>query len=134
VAFANVWQSGNTQELSPDLMRYTSDAPSGTMEYLFVKLIFWGKDRGYQYMNLGMAPLSGIDDRPLAPLWNKAVGIVYRHGQHFYSFEGLRNYKERFTPEWTPRYLASPGGLELPRIITDLTRLISFTRSRGDQS
>ena len=53
------------------------------------------------------------------------MDLVYRHGNHFYSFEGLRQYKQKFGPVWEPKYLASPGGITLPRILVDLTRLIS---------
>ncbi len=125
VAFANIWCAADRQEVSPDLMRYTSNAPACVMEYLFIELMRWGQREGYSWFNLGMAPLSGIEDRPLAPLWNKAAGLVYRHGQHFYRFEGLRKYKEKFDPEWTAKYLASYGGLALPRILGDVTALIA---------
>ncbi len=81
-----------------------------------------------------MAPLSGIDNRPLSPLWSKAVTIAYKHGDQFYSFEGLRQYKEKFDPVWQPKYLASPGGYVLPRILADLTRLIGRTRSVASNS
>jgi lysylphosphatidylglycerol synthetase-like protein (DUF2156 family) len=37
----------------------------------------------------------------------------------------LRQYKEKFDPEWEPKYLASPGGLALPRILTNIASLIS---------
>ena len=40
-------------------------------------------------------------------------------------FQGLREYKEKFGPEWEPRYLASPGSLLLPRILTDIAALIA---------
>ena len=56
------------------------------------------------------------------------MGFAYRHGDHFYSFEGLRQYKQKFDPVWQPKYLASPGGLALPRILTDLARLIGRKR------
>jgi phosphatidylglycerol lysyltransferase len=49
---------------------------------------------------------------------------VFRHGESFYSFRGLREYKDRFDPVWEPRYLASPGGLALPLILTDVASLI----------
>ncbi|HEY8183629.1 MAG TPA: phosphatidylglycerol lysyltransferase domain-containing protein, partial [Thermoanaerobaculia bacterium] len=48
-----------------------------------------------------------------------------RFGEHFYNFQGLRQYKEKFDPIWEPMYLASPGGLALPRILTNLATLIS---------
>lgn len=84
-----------------------------------------GKAAGYRWFNLGMAPLSGIEDRPLAPLWNRAAALVFRHGEHFYGFRGLREYKEKFDPQWAPKYLASPGGLALPRILADVATLIN---------
>ena len=36
-----------------------------------------------------------------------------------------RQYEEKFDPEWEPIYLASPGGLALPRILTNLAALIA---------
>lgn len=125
VAFANVWRGGDGQELSVDLMRHLPDAPRGSMEFLFVQLMLWGREQGFEWFNLGMAPLSGVDDHPLAPLWNRIAGFAFRHGENFYNFQGLRQYKEKFDPEWSPRYLASPGGLALPRILANLATLIS---------
>ncbi len=134
IAFANVLQTVSKAELSIDLMRYQSHGLNGVMDYLFTELLLWGKAEGYEWFNFGMAPLSGIDNRPLSPLWNKAVTIAYKHGDQFYSFEGLRQYKEKFDPVWQPKYLASPGGYVLPRILADLTRLIGRTRGVASNS
>jgi phosphatidylglycerol lysyltransferase len=72
-----------------------------------------------------MAPLSGLEERAGAPLWHRFGHLVYQHGEHFYNFRGLRQYKEKFRPVWTPRYLASPGGLALPAVLVDVTALIA---------
>jgi phosphatidylglycerol lysyltransferase len=125
VAFANVWLGADRTEISVDLMRYTSVAPPGVMEFLLIELMLWGKDNGYQRFNLGMAPLSGIENRSLAPLWNRVGALLFSRGEPFYNFQGLRQYKEKFDPIWEPRYLASPGGLVLPRILTNVASLIS---------
>jgi phosphatidylglycerol lysyltransferase len=125
VAFATLWLGADKEELSPDLMRYLPEAPLNVMEYLSLQLMLWGKREGYRWFNLGMAPLAGPDDRALAPLWSRLGAVVFRHGEHFYNFQGLRQYKENFHPEWEPRYLASPGSLALPRILIDLAALIS---------
>jgi len=125
VAFANVWTSGANAELSIDLMRYRPDAPDGVMEYLFIELMLRGVEQGFEWFNLGMAPLSGMEAHALAPLWTRVNALVFRHGEHFYNFQGLRQYKEKFDPVWSPRYLAAPGGLALPRVLTDLGALIS---------
>jgi len=125
IAFANLWLGAEKDELSIDLMRHRPDAPSGVMDFLFAELMAWGKAEGYAWFNLGMAPLSGLEDRALAPLWNRVGAIVFRHGEHFYNFQGLRAYKEKFHPTWTPRYLASPGGITLPRVLVNVAALIS---------
>jgi phosphatidylglycerol lysyltransferase len=130
VAFANIWTSGDGQELSVDLMRYDDHAPKGVMDYLLIELMLWGRQQGHVWFNLGMAPLSGLVDREFSPMWNRVGAFVYRHGEHFYNFEGLRDYKEKFHPEWRPRYLATPGRSALPRVIMDLTTLIAGSSRR----
>ncbi len=125
VAFANIWRGKEKEELSVDLMRYLPDAPHGIMDYLFINLMLFGKEDGYRRFNLGMAPFSGFEHRALAPLWNRLGAFIYRHGEHFYNFQGLRRYKEKFDPEWDPRYIAAPGGLRLPRILTNIATLVS---------
>ena len=84
VAFANLWAGAGKEELSIDLMRYLPGGPEGIMDYLFVELMLWGRQEGYRRFNLGMAPLSGLENRALAPLWSKAGALVFRHGAHFY--------------------------------------------------
>ena len=126
VAFANLWMGADKQDLSFDLMRFGPQAPRGVMDFLFIGLILWGKEQGYQSMDLGMAPLSGLDNRSFAPLWNRVGAVVFQHGEHFYNFEGLREYKQKFNPLWEPRYLACPGGfLALPQILVKIAALIS---------
>lgn len=105
-------------------MRFDGQAQSGIMEYLFINLILWGKEQGYQFFDLGMAPLSGLENRPFAPLWNRIGAVVFNQGEYFYNFEGLRDYKQKFNPIWEPRYLAGPGGLSLPRILLNIAVLI----------
>ncbi|GMU68133.1 MAG: hypothetical protein AMXMBFR37_04660 [Steroidobacteraceae bacterium] len=125
VAFANLWPTATREELSIDLMRFGRDAPAGTMDYLFVELMLWAREQGYRWFNLGMAPLSGLEARSLAPLWHRMGDFLYRHGEAFYNFEGLRRYKEKFAPVWEPRYLATPGGLQLARALYDVSTLIA---------
>jgi phosphatidylglycerol lysyltransferase len=125
IAFANVLRGAGNEELSLDLMRYQAASPASVMEYLFIQLMLWGKQQGYRWFNLGMAPLAGIDAQRLGPLWNRFAALAYRHGENFYNFQGLRQYKEKFDPIWTAKYLASPGGLALPVILTNVATLIS---------
>jgi len=126
IAFANLWLGGDHGEIAPDLMRYDPEpSPASVMEYLFTHLMLHGKEQGYRWFSLGMAPLSGLPEHRLAPLWHRLGSLLYKHGEHFYNFQGLRQYKAKFDPEWEPRYLASPGGFTLPRILTQVSALLS---------
>jgi phosphatidylglycerol lysyltransferase len=124
VAFANLWRGG-TAELSVDLMRYNDAAPKGVMDYMLIECMLWGKAQGFEWFNLGMAPLSGLEEHALAPAWHKIGRMVTRYGEMFYSFEGLRKYKEKFAPVWRPRYLAAPDGIAMAGALLDVTALIS---------
>jgi phosphatidylglycerol lysyltransferase len=125
VAFANLWPGAQNVELSLDLMRFTHDAPRDVMESLFVHLMVWAKENAYRWFSLGMAPLSGFETTPIAPLWARLGSFLYEHGEAFYNFQGLRAFKEKFDPVWEPRYLAYPGGLRLPRVLADASALIA---------
>jgi len=124
-AFANVWPGPRHEELSLDLMRYDDDAPTGIMEALFVHMLLWGKREGYRWFSLGMAPMSGFEQSPVAPVSTRLGIFLYEHGESVYKFQGLRAYKEKFNPVWTSHYLAYPGGLRLPRILADVSALVA---------
>lgn len=125
VAFASVWPGPGATELSVDLMRYRPDAPRNVMEALLLHLMLWGRDGGYRRFNLGMAPLSGLEVSAIAPVWTRIGNWLFQRGEALYNFQGLRTYKEKFHPTWEPRYLAYPGGLNLPRITADVSALIA---------
>ncbi len=109
MAFANLWPTQNRTTLSLDLMRYDPASPPSTMEYLFLRLIEYARDNGYRHFSLGLAPLAGLDAKPLSSVWHKLAAVIYQLGGDIYNFEGLRAYKEKFRPDWQPRYFAIHG-------------------------
>jgi phosphatidylglycerol lysyltransferase len=125
MGFANILESTLKEELSIDLMRHIELENASIMDFMFIELMLWGKKQGFRWFNLGMAPLAGLGERALSPLWSKLGAFVFRHGENFYNFQGLYHYKNKFKPVWEPRYLASPGGLALPVVAANLSTLIS---------
>ena len=135
VAFATVWRGAPGTELAVDLLRYSREAPPNVADFLFVELILWGKAQGYRELNLGMAPLPEAADREPAPSWNRLGALVFRHGEHFASFQRLRRYKEKFGATWRLRYLAAPANPPLPRVIAAVAGLITgSTRRRAGKA
>lgn len=129
VAFANLWQSGGQEEIAVDLMRYEPGVSKILMDALFVRVMLHGKANGYRWFNLGAAPLAGLATRPLAPLWNRVGSLIFRHGEKFYPFEGLRGFKEKFQPVWQPQYLVCRGGAStLAQVLVDVAALVAGGR------
>ena len=125
VAFANLWRTPDDRTLSIDLMRYGAGAPKNAMDILFIHLMLWAKAEGFAHFELGMAPLSGLEDRPLAPALTRIGALVYAEGGGLYGFEGLRAFKEKFGPRWEPTYIAAPGSWILGRSLADAALLSS---------
>ena len=125
VAFGTLWTTVAGGEVEVDLMRHTADAPPGIMRYLLTEAMLWARGAGYTRFNLGMVPLSGIRTGTVAPLWNQMAGAMRIGGERYYNFQGLREFKAWFYPEWEPNYLVSPGGPKRARIVANIAALIA---------
>ena len=125
VAFANLLETYSHDLASLDLMRAHPDAPKLTMEFLMVGLIQHYKNHGYARFSLGMVPLSGLQPRRGAPLTQRLGSMVFRRGEQLYNFQGLRRFKDKFQPDWEPRYMAVPAGLDPLVALADTAALIA---------
>lgn len=131
IAFANlmpVYDENFT--ISVDLMRYKQQSPSGTMDYIFLSLFEWAKERGYMRFNLGMAPLSNVGLSRFSFLTEKIASQIYLHGQFLYHFKGLRYFKEKYANIWEPKYMAYRKKSSLPITMLHVTLLIGRKRPR----
>ena len=125
VAFATLWTTAARTAFSMDLMRYSNEAPKNIMDYLFVELIAWGQAQGYEAFEFGMAPLAGLDDRPLAPIMSRVGNLLFERGEEIYNFQGVRRYKDKYDPLWQPRYIAAPHKWAIPLLMADVGLLSS---------
>jgi phosphatidylglycerol lysyltransferase len=125
IAFASLMPSyDKNQSISMDLMRFKKEVPNNTMTFLILNLLIKFKEDGYKIFNLGMSPLSNVGETQKAHLAEKTANIFMRHGSRFYSFEGLRKYKNKFNPKWEARYLAYEDITALPSSLIEATLLI----------
>ena len=126
VAFASLTPSYlGRRELGLDLMRHLPDAPYGTMDFLFTRIIEWARDEGYTWFNLGMAPLSGVGSTRYARPDERLARLAYDYGNRLYNYKGLRGFKEKFHPVWQSRYIAYPLYRPLPTLLVDLAALVA---------
>jgi phosphatidylglycerol lysyltransferase len=106
-------------------MRYADDAPKDVMDFLFVELIDWGRRAGFQAFEFGMAPLSGLDDRPLAPIMSRVGRLLFERGEDIYNFQGVRRFKDKYDPLWSPKYIAAARKWAIPILLADVGLLSS---------
>ncbi|MEK2608537.1 bifunctional lysylphosphatidylglycerol flippase/synthetase MprF [Pseudomonas shirazensis] len=125
VAFANLLETHSLELASLDLMRAHPEAPKLTMEFMMIGLILHYKNHGYGRFSLGMVPLSGLQPRRGAPLTQRLGSLVFQRGEQLYNFQGLRRFKDKFQPDWEPRYMAVPAGLDPLVALADTAALIA---------
>ena len=130
-AFANIIPEYQASEVSIDLMRHRRQAKKGQMDFLFVSLIEWAKGQGYATFNLGLSGLAGIGENPTDPALERALHYVYQHVNQFYNFKGLHEFKAKFDPAWSPRYLVYPSVASLPAVTIAMMRADAGTDILG---
>ena len=131
-AFANVVPEYQHNELTLDLMRHATAAEKSTMDFLFLSLFQAAKERGYTSLNLGLSALAGIGTDEDDPRIEKALRLLYEYPNSFYNFQGLHQYKDKFHPTWSPRYLVYRSVIDLPSVVLALTHATSGQHALRD--
>ncbi|MEP7215685.1 MAG: phosphatidylglycerol lysyltransferase domain-containing protein [Anaerolineaceae bacterium] len=126
-AFANLIPSFRSTSGNFDLMRRRPDSADGVMDLLFVNLITLFRERGYDGMNLGFAPLANIEGSGLVP---RALRLISERGGRAFNFAGLRAFKDKWHPVWEPRYLVFRSELQLPALALAVARAGEIRRNR----
>ncbi|TAM93310.1 MAG: lysylphosphatidylglycerol synthetase family protein [Chitinophagaceae bacterium] len=103
VAFLDLIPDYKKGEARYDLIRKLADEYSGCLDMLMVELIFYCKEKNYQTLNMGMAPMSGIDIPK--DIRERTIKFAYENIGRFKHYKGLRFFKEKFDPVWENKYM-----------------------------
>lgn len=122
VAFLNIIPDYAPGEATYDLIRKTKDAPNGIMDFILVELFKYLKSKGFNTVNLGFAPMSGLDDPHTFP--EKSMKFAYEKIRSFSHYKGLREYKQKFDPEWHNKYLIYQHDYDLLQVPAVLSNII----------
>ncbi|KRN78880.1 Lysyl-tRNA synthetase (class II) [Ligilactobacillus acidipiscis] len=131
VAFASLMPQGNCKITSIDLMRFSDQAPSGIMDYLFISLFAEMSKQGYEQFNLGMAPLAGVGSSRFSFIEERISHLIYEYGYKLYGFQGLRNYKEKYVSAWKPKYIAYRKKRSMIFTIMQVVNLINLPAKKN---
>ncbi|MBV7389984.1 bifunctional lysylphosphatidylglycerol flippase/synthetase MprF [Enterococcus alishanensis] len=136
VAFANFMPTYTDNQLATiDLMRHSpTKAPGGTMDFLFINLFQYFQEQGIQYFDLGMAPLANVGTSRKSFTQERIAYLVYNFGSRFYSFGGLKEYKDKYATKWSAAYVLYPrdswiGYVMAALLITDNAPVLNDAHS-----
>ena len=122
VAFMNIVPDNVPEEATFDLIRKTRDAPGGVMDYIMIELFNYLTQNNYRFVNIGFAPMSGIDDPHTFP--ERSMRFAYERLRSFSHYKGLRDYKSKFDPVWYNKYLIYQHDFDLLQIPVILANVI----------
>jgi len=111
VAFANIIPDYAKDEGTYDLIRKTKDAPSKVLDALMVNMINYFKEENIRYLNLGLAPFSGLQKGNTFS--EKSIKFAYDNLRQLDHFKGLRFFKEKYAYHWHNKYLVYSNDLDL---------------------
>ncbi|WP_165983040.1 bifunctional lysylphosphatidylglycerol flippase/synthetase MprF [Macrococcus brunensis] len=105
VAFSTLMPTHYNNTLSVDLIRWLPDLDIPAMDALYLNMLLYSKEQGYDYFNMGMATLSNVGQNRYGYARERVAGHVFNHFNNLYSFQGLRKYKQKYNPEWNERFV-----------------------------
>jgi phosphatidylglycerol lysyltransferase len=111
VAFANIIPDYSPNEGTYDLIRKLKDVPGGVLDVIMVEMISYFKSQNIQYLNLGMAPFSGIEQAQ--SFKERTIKFAYENLRQFDHFKGLRFFKEKYATVWRNKYLVYSNDIDL---------------------
>jgi phosphatidylglycerol lysyltransferase len=110
-AFLNIIPDYAEDECTYDLIRKTNDAPGAAMDALIIKLIEYAKAKNKLFLNLGMAPMTGITQPENTA--EQIIKIVVAKVKRFKHYHGLREFKEKYATVWENKYLIYDNDFDL---------------------
>ena len=105
IAFCSLMPTYSNNAISVDLIRWLPELDLPLMDGLYLHMLLWSKEKGYKAFNMGMATLSNVGQLHYSYLRERMAGRVFEHFNGLYRFQGLRRYKEKYSPNWEPRFL-----------------------------
>ncbi|MFT4154973.1 phosphatidylglycerol lysyltransferase domain-containing protein [Parafilimonas sp.] len=124
VAFLSIIPDYAPGECTYDLIRKTEDAPGGCMDALIIELIKYAGENGKKYLNLGLAPMSGLQDADTAI--EKLMKFAYEKIKRFQHYHGLRSFKEKYASQWLNKYLIYENDFDLVQLPAALNKAMRF--------
>jgi lysyl-tRNA synthetase, class II len=108
---------GDTPGYSLDLMRRRPDSANGLTEYLIAEAALALGGRGFKRLSLNFAAWGRLlDSAEDAGVAGRLQRLIAKGLNPFFQIQSLRDFNQKFGPEWVPRSVVIDDLSDLPRI------------------
>lgn len=121
-AFLNIIPDYAPSECTYDMIRRTPDAPNGSMDLLMLKVIEYARSKNLDYVNLGMAPLAGLENTDSTA--EQIMKFAYNRLGNFQHYHSLRFFKEKYADFWQNKYLIYSSDADLLQLPVTLNQIM----------
>lgn len=128
VAFVNLLITRPGGPATLDFMRYLPGRYDNIMDYVLLKTMLLLGERGITSFSLGAAPLNDVGVRRGSRLSERFLHFFSTKAERIYNYQGLVHYKNKFHPQWEPRYLAYQHPWDWAASLVASTRLVQGRR------
>ncbi|EHO52306.1 hypothetical protein HMPREF9104_01127 [Lentilactobacillus kisonensis F0435] len=101
------------------------------MDGVLINLYEESRKKGFKYFDLGMSPLSNVGTSRFSFTQERIVHLIYQYGYKFYSFEGLRSYKDKYVDKWESKYIAYYRGSSLVFSVLQVLLIVNRPRNQN---
>lgn len=122
IAFLNIIPDYTPEGFTYDMIRKRVNAPGGCMDALIITVIKYGQERNLRWLNLGLAPMSGITEPDNTA--EKVVKFAYEKIKRFQNYQGLRDFKEKYATEWLNKYLVYENDFDLIQLPAAINKVM----------
>ncbi len=129
-AFINQIPNFNKHEANFDFLRHSRASPGNINDFLMQSFINRLHEQGIKRLNMGLSPLAGLQRQGAdSGAIDTIMVFVYSNGNRFYSFQGLKRFKDKYEPNWESRYIVYRGGLRgFSKVLNALMRAMRLPR------
>lgn len=108
---------GDRKGFTLDLMRRDPDTPNGMTEFLLTRTIMAMDAAGYERLSMNFAAWGRFFESDIDYTFLQRVAkIILNILSPFYQIRSLKEFNQRFYPQWVPRCIAYEGFRTLPRV------------------
>ena len=108
---------GDDPGYSLDLMRRRPDAENGLTEYLIANAALALGKRGFKRLSLNFAAWGRLlDSAEDAGFWGRVERRIARGLNPYFQIQSLRDFNQKFGPEWFPRAIVIDDAADLPKV------------------